>query len=205
MIAKNQFPRPKPWEFCAAILSGGESQRMGVPKAGLLLPDGRSMIERMRDTLTAFCRQVVFVGPAYGVLGHQVIETENEMIGPLGALESLLSSGVDTQYLIVPCDLPLVPPAFLARLTRDENIDGMTTFQVEGEQAPRPLPCRVGSDCLDDVRDLIDKGERSLHALIQRLGPDAEIASVAHRERDLLLNVNTPEDFERACSALRKE
>ncbi len=205
MIAKNQFARPKPWEFCAAILSGGQSERMGVPKAGLLLPDGRSMIERMRDTLTVFCRQVVFVGPAYGVLGHQTIETEEDMIGPLGALEALLSSNVDTQYLIVPCDLPLAPPAFLARLTRDEKIDGMTTFHVDGEDASRPLPCRISSDCLDDVRDLISEGERSLHALIKRLGPDAEIAPVAHRERELLLNVNTPEDFERACGALRKE
>ncbi|MCH2160528.1 MAG: molybdenum cofactor guanylyltransferase [Phycisphaerales bacterium] len=204
MIAPSIIPPPRAWDFCGAVLSGGESQRMGVPKAGLLLPDGRSMIERARDTLEVFCRQVILVGDAYGIFGHEVVKDAQTGIGPLGGIESLLASNLDTQYLVIPCDLPLAPPGFLGRLTREDNIDGMTVFQVEGEDRPRPLPCRIGGDCLDDVRELIADGEHSIASLIKRLGPDVEISPVASREKDLLMNVNTPEDFERACSALRK-
>ena len=204
MIAPNSIPPPRAWEFCGAVLSGGKSSRMGVPKAGMLLPDGRSMIERARDTLEIFCRQVILVGEAYGIHGHEVVRDERPGVGPLGGIASLLASNLDNQYLVIPCDLPLAPPGFLGRLTREDNIDGMTVFQVEGEDRPRPLPCRIGSDCLDDVRELIAEGDRSIAGLIDRLGPDVEFIPVARREHDLLLNVNTPDDFERACSALRK-
>ncbi len=205
MIAKQEFKPPKAWDFCGVILSGGQSDRMGAPKAGLILPDGRSMIERARDTLTSFCQRVVFVGSPHGVLGHGVIEEEREGVGPLAGIEAILDSGFDTQYLVLPCDLPLAPPGFLARLTRDNSIDGMTVFHVEGEDKPRPLPCRIGADCLEDVQTLLDKGEYSIKGLMERLGPDVTPIAVAPRERDLLLNVNTPEDFERACSVLRSD
>lgn len=205
MISRPNAEIAAPWDACGAILSGGESTRMGAPKAGLILPDGRSMIERTRDMLASFCQRVVFVGSPHGLLGHGVVEDEREGVGPLGAIEALLASGMDEQYLIVPCDLPLVPAAFLARLTRDNSLDGMTVFQIEGEAGPVPLPCRIGVDCVEDVSDLINSGERSIRALIERLGVDVVREPVAKREQALLLNVNTPEDFERACRALRQE
>jgi molybdopterin-guanine dinucleotide biosynthesis protein A len=205
VIARSEFKPPKAWDFCGVVLSGGQSDRMGAPKAGLILPDGRSMIEQTRDTLASFCQRVVFVGSPHGVLGHGVIEEEREGVGPLAGIEAVLASGFDTQYLVVPCDLPLAQPGFLARLTRDDSIDGMTVFHVEGEEMPRPLPCRIGADCLEDAQELIDAGEYSVKGLIERLGPDVTRVDVAARERDLLLNVNTPEDFERACALLRSD
>ena len=203
MIARSEIKPPKAWDHCGVILSGGGSERMGAPKAGLILPDGRSMIELMRDTLERFCQRVVFVGSPHGLKGHGVIEDEREGVGPLAGLEAILESNYDTQYLVVPCDLPLAQAGFLARLTRDEAIDGMTIFQVEGEETPRPLPCRIGADCLEDVQRLIDSGEYAVKGLIDTLGPDAVRVEVASRERELLLNVNTPDDFERACAILR--
>ena len=205
MIAKPTPPEPAAWDACGAILSGGKSTRMGAPKAGMILPDGRSMIERTRDVLASFCQRVVFVGSPHGVQGHGVVDDERENAGPLGALEALLASGMDEQYLVVPCDVPLAPPAFLARLTRDDAIDGMTVFHIEGRDRPSPLPCRIGVDCVEDISSLLDAGERSIFSLIDRLGADVVTEPVAARERDLLLNVNTPEDFERVFKALRHD
>lgn len=205
MIAKPPMSEAAPWDACGAILSGGGSKRMGAPKAGLLLPDGRSMIERTRDALASFCQRVVFVGSPHGIQGHGVVEDERKGVGPLGALEALLASGMDEQYLVVPCDLPLAPPAFLARLTRDDALDGMTVFQIDGEDRPSPLPCRIGVDCIEDITALIDAGERSIQSLIDRLGEDVVREPVAAREQPLLLNVNTPEDFEQAFRVLRQE
>ena len=193
----------KPWPHVAAILTGGRSSRMGVPKPGMLLPDGRSMAERMRDTLAPICREVVFLGDPHGVKGHDRIDDRRPDAGPLAAIESLLESDRAPEYLVVPCDLPLLPAAMLIRLFEGDE-RGLTCFELEsaGEDDLRPLPCRVSAACLPTVESLLDAGRRSIRELVHRLGDDATRIALAERESELLLNVNTPEDFERACRRL---
>ena len=195
---------PKPWPHAAVILSGGASVRMGVPKGGMILPDGRNMIECMRDMLAGFCRQVVIAGSPHGLVGHQTIEDLRPDAGPLAAIEAALASDISPQYLIVPCDLPLLPAGLLARLLVGDD-DGMACFTSASEPRVRGLPCRIGSDCLDVVRDMLDAGDRAVHHLVDRLGPDAVRVPLADRERMLLWNVNTPADFDEACRLLRPE
>ena len=191
----------KPWPHVGAILTGGRSSRMGVPKAGMLLPDGRNMAERTRDMLASICRDVVFLGDPHGVRGHDRIDDRRADAGPLAAIEALLESDRAAEYLVVPCDLPLLPAALLTRLF-DGDRNGLTCFEFEGQSEPHPLPCRISAACLPTVETMLDQGDRSVRALIKRLGPDATCVSLADRESELLLNVNTPEEFERACRRL---
>ncbi|MDE0889957.1 MAG: molybdenum cofactor guanylyltransferase [Phycisphaerales bacterium] len=195
---------PKPWPHAAVILSGGGSRRMGVPKGGMLLPDGRNMLERTRDMLASFCGQVVISGNPHGAVGHEVIQDLRPDSGPLAAIEATLSSGISPQYLLVPCDLPLLPAGLLARLLVGEN-DGMACFETPAEQGleTRSLPCRIGTTCLPQVIEMLDSGDRAVRGLVERLGPMATRVSLASREVDLLMNVNTPDDYERACQLLR--
>ena len=195
---------PKPWPYTAVILSGGESRRMGVAKASMLLPDGRNMLERTRDMLTSFCDQVVISGSSHGVVGHQMIKDLRTDTGPLAAIEATLASGISPQYLIVPCDLPLLPAGLLARLlVGDDN--GLSCFDAPTDQGfrTRSLPCRIGAACLPEVVDMLGAGERAVHRLVDRLGPLATRVSLAAREVDLLMNVNTPDDYQRACQLLQ--
>ena len=194
----------KPWPYAAAILPGGKSMRMGVPKAGMVLPDGRSMIERIRDMLASFCHRVVLVGDTYGLAGHQCLDEEREGFGPLGGIEALLSSGISPQYLVVPCDQPLLPAGLLSRLMSGDD-DGFTCFRDQERDRLHPLPCRIGAECLDEVQDLLDHGDRALHRLVDRLGPDATEVPLAAREIALLFNVNAPEDVARLFKMLRRE
>lgn len=191
----------RPWPHPGAILCGGRSARMGAPKAGMLLPDGRSMLERTRDMLESFCGRVLLLGDSHGVAGHQCIDDLRPDAGPLGAIESLLASGIASQYLVVPCDLPLLPAGLLARLLVGDE-DGMTCFELPGDERVGVLPCRIGAECLDEVRELLDSDRRSVRSLVEKLGPDVRRVSLATREVELLMNVNTPEDFERACRRL---
>ena len=190
-----------PWPHAAAILCGGRSERMGVPKAGMLLPDGRSMLERTRDMLAPLTRRIVLLGDPHGIAGHECLEDRRPGLGPLAAIESLLESDIDSQYLVVPCDLPLMQAALLTRLF-EGDADGMTCFAVEGEDRPRSLPCRIGVECLDEVAASLDAGDPAIPRLVARLGPDATRIVIAPREAELLMNVNTPEDFELACRRL---
>ena len=154
--------------------------------------------------LESFCSRVLLLGDSHGVAGHQCLEDLRADVGPLGAIETLLASGIASQYLVVPCDLPLLPAGLLARLLVGDE-DGLTCFEAAGDDRIGVLPCRIGAECLDEVRELLDAGERSVHRLVERLGPDATRIPLARRELDLLMNVNTPEDFERACRLMRQD
>jgi molybdopterin-guanine dinucleotide biosynthesis protein A len=189
------------WPFTAAIMTGGRSSRMGVPKAAMRLPDGRTMAERMRDTLTEVCHDIVFLGDPHGVTGHDRIDDLRADEGPLAAIESLLATDRAPQYLVVPCDLPLLPSALLLRLI-EGDAEGMTCFDFAGERGVRPLPCRIAGSRIDEVRRRLDDGQRALHRLVDGLGLLATRVRLADRESELLLNVNTPEDFERAWRRL---
>ena len=142
-------------DVCAAILCGGASRRMGVPKAGLLLPDGRSMIETIRDALEAICEQVVLVGNPHGLRGHRVVEDEQPESGPLAGIEALLRSGAAERYLVVPCDMPAIAPGTLRRLM-DEQGDPVVHF--EGQ----PLPCLVESVLSETTTGMLADGVRAL-------------------------------------------
>ena len=83
--------------------------------------------------------------------------------------------------------------------------DGFTCFRDQERDRLHPLPCRIGAECLDEVQDLLDHGDRALHRLVDRLGPDATEVPLAAREIDLLFNVNAPEDVARLFKMLRRE
>lgn len=170
-------------DVCAAILCGGASRRMGVPKAGLLLPDGRSMIETIRDALEHLCEQVVLVGHPHGLRGHAVIEDEHRDGGPLAGIEALLRSGIAGRYLVLPCDMPSIEPGTLRRL-----MDAEGTAHFTGQ----PLPCVVEGSGSERTTELFGEGVRSLRAWHEAIGAVAVEPGGARLE-----DADTPEEFMR--------
>lgn len=189
------------WLHTGAVLAGGKSRRMGRPKHALRLPDGRQMIEAVADALADVCSTVVVVG---GAVAEALPDVEHiadlrEGQGPLGGLEALLASRRDTEYLVCPCDLPLVSAGVLLRLTA--AADAMATvFRIEGEAAFEPLPARISGDALDLVRTGLDQGNRAVHRLMEALEPEVVLLSKA--EARCLTNVNDPSDYERVSESL---
>ena len=170
-------------DVCAAILCGGASRRMGVPKAGLLLPDGRSMIETIRDVLEHLCEQVVLVGNPHGLRGHAVVEDERPDSGPLAGIEALLRSGIAARYLVVPCDMPTVPPGALRRLM-DAEEGGVVHFDAQ------PLPCLVEASQASKTTQLLEQGVRALRAW-----QEAVEAHQIDPEGARFEDADTPEEF----------
>jgi molybdopterin-guanine dinucleotide biosynthesis protein A len=170
-------------DVCAAILSGGASRRMGLPKASLLLPDGRSMIETIRDGLETLCEQVVLVGQPFGLRGHQVIDDEQPDCGPLAGIEALLRCDVADRYLVVPCDMPSLEPGSLRTL-----LDGgpEPALHFEGH----PLPCIVDSTLATETTNLLESGVRALRAWQEAVG-----AHTIDPRDGTFEDADTPEEF----------
>ncbi len=185
---------PEKWPHTGAVLAGGAGRRMGRRKDSLPLPGGQTMLAVVHSVLGEVCERVVVVGDAETDLPR--VEDLRPGHGPLGGIEALLATGDDTDYLVCPCDLPLITPSLLRRLTGPGGMRGMATvFQVEGETDFWPMPVRVSVQALDAVRSHLDAGRRAVHDLVRELYP--EVIAVSREESAALANVNTPDDYER--------
>jgi molybdenum cofactor guanylyltransferase len=155
---------------------------------------GGTMIDVVAAALGQVCRKVVVVGGEPQTSLPSVADLRSGQ-GPLGGIEALLASGLDSQYLVCPCDLPLVTGSLLERLTGGEAASA-AVFRVEGEPGFRPLPARVPVQALEAVRAHLDRGQRAVHELLRGLRPQEVIlpAADAHQLADL----NTPQEYQAA-------
>jgi molybdopterin-guanine dinucleotide biosynthesis protein A len=165
---------------------------MGSPKEAVRMADGRTMIEHVAATLLRSCASVVVVGGAGpAVEAWHVIDDLRPGLGPLGGIEALLASGIDTQYLVCPCDLPRISTDIVAALTTETD-RAATVLQVHGDDAPRPLPARLGAAALPVVRRQLDANRLAVRELMLSLDP--LVVAVPETCESALHNVNRPED-----------
>jgi molybdopterin-guanine dinucleotide biosynthesis protein A len=184
------------WPHTGAILAGGASRRMRRDKARLTLAGGGTMIEAVAGALGVVCAGIVIVGGGGGgaaLPASRRLEDLRPGLGPLGGIEALLASGIDTEYLVCPCDLPRVSAEVLTALTRATERPA-TVLRVSGEERPRPLPARLSTVALAAVRAKIDEGRLAVNALMDVLGPEVVEAPAAWEAA--LTNVNTPEEYD---------
>ncbi len=167
---------------------------MGSPKHALRLPDGRLMIEAVAETLAAVCERIVVVGPPDALQEAHHIEDARPGLGPLGGIEALLASGRDTQYLVSPCDVPLITASLLRRLTVPTDAL-VTLFLIDGQRQAQPLPARISAEALPQVRRMLDRGDCAVHRLIESIEPEVVRLSVSEAKH--LTNINTPGDYAR--------
>lgn len=202
MSARQYHPFMSELLRCAgAILIGGRSSRMGSPKHELKLGDGRTMLDAIVGALSGVCGRIVLVGTEIPPLARDLVSVADHRtaVGPLGGIEALLTSGIDSQYLFCPCDLPLITAGLLQKLMTNTDLPA-TVFQVEGRQTIEPLPARISAAALPTVRRLLDAGERSVWRLMQELR--LQTVLIAPAEAAHLHNVNTRADFQDAVRLL---
>ncbi len=184
------------WNHTGAILAGGKSSRMGKPKESVVLWDERPMVEHVIGHLKDICKKVVIVGKCEGYTPKQGdnIEIIHDNIagkGPLSGLEALLASGIDSEYLVISCDQPLVASDILVLLTRDRTIT--PRFFLTPEKFT-PFPGIYSKSWLPKIRDAIENEKLSLCKLINN-SPISYVLLVKKEEVRKLKSINTPHDL----------
>ena len=178
------------WPHTGAVLAGGASKRMGVSKVDLALPSGQTMLEAVISALQIVCTSTLVVGGDGS--DRRDLGDVRPARGPLGGIEALLSSGIDTDYLICPADIPLVTPELLWRLT--EPVGGVATiFEVNGEPRSQSLPLRISTAALATVTAALDSGRNAVHEVLAQLEVDR--IRITAEEAAVLININTPDDY----------
>lgn len=188
------------------ILAGGESRRMGVNKAHLLV-EGVPMIERGVNTLLAVTDDISIVTntpEAYLQFGVPLLgdlrRDAGRGAGPLAGIEAALHAATRSFSLIVACDLPFLTADFLSLLLSSRQDAQIVVPETTGTQNPRlHSMCAVYQASVSPVvTRLLDGGERRMETLLEhttvRRIRASEYAHLPQSNR-LLININTPDDL----------
>lgn len=185
------------------ILVGGASRRMGQDKAQLRLGP-ESMLERLAARLSEVASSVTLVGNPQTYGGHVLpnVPDIHEKWGALGGIHAALSAAKTGWIIVIACDLPFVTRELLERLRSfaNESIDSVVPMQPDGR--PQPVCALYRREaCLPEIERLISAGEHTPRALLTnvrtRYVQFTELSDLPGAE-NFFLNLNTPEDFERA-------
>jgi molybdopterin-guanine dinucleotide biosynthesis protein A len=192
--------------FTAAILAGGQARRLGGVDKGALTVGTRSILERQLSLLRRLTPHILVVtsdrsrAPAAGV---SVVTDRIAGAGSLGGLYTALMEAPTEQVLVIACDMPFLTAPFLTRLVAcGADVEVALPRDARGRH---PLCASYARRIAGRLEARIERGDlrvgdaiRDLQ--IRELGPD----ELAPFDRDglLLLNVNTPEDYATARTAL---
>ena len=198
-------------EISAAILAGGKATRLGGADKASLVVGGARIVERQLAALASVSNDVRIVaneGARYADLGVRLVPDAVAGAGPLGGLYTALIDARHDRVLVLACDLPFVPAAFLERLAIEsgagEQVDAVVPRSARGLE---PLCAVYRKDCAGRARAQIARGDLRMTALlaalrVRELGHDA----LAPFDGEALFeNVNTPHDYARARGRVERD
>lgn len=187
----------------AGILVGGQSIRMGRPKATLPLSDGRTLVEHGVSVVSRsgpWIDEVVILGHCsdlpVSLSSLTVLPDAKPGAGPLAGLCSLIRYAEKRWALLLACDMPLVEPALLGRLHRAISLG---CDAVAFRQCNRPgiwhTCCALYHPRLLPLAERrLEQGHRSLQHLLAAVRM-AELHPTPDEQR-AMLNLNAPGDYD---------
>ena len=199
----------------AIVLAGGQSKRMGRPKATLdwhgstLVRRAAGIVARVADGPVVVVRAARQELPALPA-AVEVTQDARDARGPLQGIAAGLAAVGDRAGAVCVCgiDAPLLHPALIgavvAALAADEQIDVVLPV---AHGFPHPLFAAYRTSIARDLHDLLEQDLLGTKPLLQRcrvrrLDATALLADAAVAEHDpaldSLLNLNEPEEYEAA-------
>ncbi len=196
------------------VLAGGRSRRYGSPKPRARLA-GLTLLERALAILQA-------AGLETGVIANRVEDLPTDhpfsavpvrpdltpAAGPLGGLHAALSwarERGDAGVFLLGCDLPLVPPALVARLATEFHAARPTVPASPGPLGIEPLCACYPVGLVRAAEEWLAAGRFGMGEFVRAHDPvvvaRGRLASVAGAEH-AFVNVNAPPDLERAARLL---
>ena len=159
--------RPELGDVDAIVLAGGQSARMGVPKAHL--PFGNAtLLETVVAILRPVFKTVYVVGrdrERLASLGATLLIDDRDEQGPLVGLARGLAASDARWCFAVGCDMPFLSPQVIRRMA------SLLTAECDALAANvggriQPLHAFYSTACLSTALGLLDEGTTSLKALL---------------------------------------
>lgn len=185
----------------AIVLAGGQSVRMGVPKAHLPFGDS-TLIETVVAALRPLFRTVYVVGRDHEPLADLAVTPltdGRDDRGPLVGLARGLSASDAPWCFLVGCDMPFLSPQVIGRMASLLDDCDVLAASVEGHV--QPLHAFYSTACLPAALRLLDEGDTSLRALLSASRVrcvDARGLVDVDAELDSFRDLDTAEEYDAA-------
>ena len=150
----------------AIVLAGGDSRRMGLPKATLPM-GGTSLVGVVVEALRPLFRQVVVVTrdkAALPDLDVEILEDEHPLQGPLVGLVRGLSYSDAPWCFVAACDLPYLRPDVIREIAA--RLGGCDAVVPEVNGRLQTLHAFYSSSCLPMAEELLAQGITSMKGLL---------------------------------------
>ena len=188
--------------LCGLVLAGGRSVRMGLDKATLMHPDGRSLVVRCHDLLRqAGCGRIVISLrhdqeiPAGLDEAEIVRDPEGKSCGPMAGIVTGMQLLPTADWLVLACDLPRLDVETLTTLVTSKlPEEKFLAYRSEFDGLPEPL-CTLYSHAALPILEQAQADDFRCPRKILIRHDCRLLAPVTPRA---LENANTPEDWEAA-------
>ncbi len=193
-----------------AVLVGGQSRRMGTDKSRLVLA-GRSVLAGLYELLAERVGEAWIVGRRPDAEGlpasanwHLDMEAGQ---GPLGGIATALRiAGGDSArgVCVVGCDMPVLGGEVLDLLLSSRDRSASATVLVNPSTGGvEPLAAIYEASALESIEQALAAERRGVRDWLADVG--ASRVDVPPALADQLINVNTPEEFERIRTRMEPE
>jgi molybdopterin-guanine dinucleotide biosynthesis protein A len=184
----------------SVILSGGGNTRFPLLK-GFIEVSGKRLIESNLELLRGITGEVVISTNApehYFYLGVPLIGDVKGPAGPMSGIYSpLYCTGAD-EVFVTACDMPYLNSELISYIISNRGKEA--TVPVFGGR-PEPLLAVYTSGLLETMKRLINEGMTSITHMLKEIDVkyigEEEVKRI-DREGRSFININTPEDYERA-------
>lgn len=185
----------------AVILAGGRNTRMQGRNKAFLPINGRTILDRLLDTLSAIFPEIVLVTrqpQLYAGYPVKVVEDIFEARSSLTGIHAGLAHTETSYAFMVACDAPLVKEAFVRMLLSEiePGVDAVVPL-VRGYY--EPLSAIYGRGCLGPIEAQLKRKDYKITRFFEeirlKMVKEEKIRNV-DPGLDSFLNINTPEALE---------
>jgi len=193
-------------EISAIILAGGIGKRMGRKNKGLLIFNGKPLIEHVLQKLHDQVSNIVISCnkdlDQYRRFNYPIaiddfntnIETDDKLHNKegIGPLAGLLSAGrkITTPYcFITACDMPFLPQTIVLDLANAMGDKDAISVKTSG--GTEPLASLIRTNSLKSIEDHLRTNRRSVISWLATLSWTTLESDLTHQFR----NLNHPEDL----------
>ncbi len=186
----------KAFPVTGIILAGGKSSRMGTEK-GLLSINGKKMVERVAEAISAITDQCIIVSNTadYQFLNRPVYPDVYPDTGPLGGIYTGLLHTQTDWNLVVACDMPLVTGVLLEKILQHTAGALLVVPRVNGQI--QPLCAGYHRGIREKLHHCILEQTFTMQQVIRQFGDAVCIVDCSGtQEEKNFVNINTPAELE---------
>lgn len=190
---------PRKLELSCLILCGGQSKRMGRPKA--FLPyNGMTLIENMLDKMSEIFSEVLLVSNNSDEFEHLSADCVRDIVPRRGPLVGILSGMLvarKEKCFVIPCDMPFIDADTVNKIVEQEQTAPVVIYSCGAHI--EPLLGVYDSALVSEIEDAIFDGRDGILDFLDSTAYRTVQFPEKRGQLPVHFNIDTPSDYSRVC------